>query len=482
LLGACAVGPNFHTPAAPAQHGYTTEPVSPAVAPEGTVAGGTQNFVPGAAVERQWWHLFGSPQLDALIDRALKANSDLAAAQAALKVARETWLAQRGILVPQIEAGASSSRNKSSEYLAPVPNETVFTYGLQTAQVSVGYTLDLFGGNRRQVEAARAQYDAQAFQAEASRISLINNVAAAAFLEASLRGQVTAQQRMIAIQTEQLAIVRRQLADGQAAGADVMAQETLLAQTRAALPPLERALGQQQHLLAYLCGGTAADGPVAGLELASLTLPRDLPLSLPSALVRQRPDVRVAEANLHAASAAVGVSIANRLPQLTISASAGGSSGNWTSLLSAANSFWSVAGGLTQPIFAGGALLHRQRAAEAGYKQAEAQYRSAVLTAFQNVADTLQALKTDSEALDAANIAQHSAENSLAVARRQNGQGQVAFSVVLNAEQALRQADQALVQAETARFTDTAALFQALGGGWFNEAGTDAGNPQHGDR
>ncbi|HEX7858488.1 MAG TPA: efflux transporter outer membrane subunit [Sphingobium sp.] len=466
LTGACAVGPNFRTPPPPAQNGYGPGTASPASAPADAVAGGTQRFDAGTAIEGQWWQLFGSPQLNAMVDRALAANSDLAAAEAAIKVARETWMAQRGILVPQIEAGASTSRNKGSQYLAPVPNDTTFNYGLQTAQVSVGYTLDIFGGNRRQVEVTRAQYDVQRFQTEAVRISLINNVAAAAFQEASLRDQVTAQERMIAIQTELLVILRRQLADGQAAGADVMAQESLLAQSRTALPPLQRALAQQQHLLAYLTGGTPADGPIKGVDLAALTLPHDLPLSLPSALVRQRPDVRAAEASLHAASAAVGVAIANRLPQLTISASAGGNSGGWSNLLTAANSFWSVLGGLTQPIFEGGTLLHRQHAAQAGYTQAASQYRSAVLTAFQNVADSLQALKSDADALDAAILVRRSADSSLAVAQRQFAQGQVAFPTVLAAEQTSRQAEQALIQAEAARFTDTAALFQALGGGW----------------
>jgi NodT family efflux transporter outer membrane factor (OMF) lipoprotein len=468
LLGGCAVGPDFHQPAAPKQQVYTPEPITPMAAPEG-LAGGTQQLHDGAPTQ-DWWHLFGSEQLDALIARALAANSDLAAARAALDQARESWKAQRGVLFPTVDAGAGSSRNKSSQYLSAVPGDNSYTYSLQTAQVTVGYTLDLFGANRRGVEQAHAQFDAQRFQTEGARISLINTVAATAFQEASLRGQIAAQQRMIAIQSETLEILHRQMAQGQAAGADVLTQEAFLAQTRAGLPPLQRALAQSRDLLAYLTGGSAGDGGVAGIDLDTVTLPRDLPLSLPSALVRQRPDVRAAEANLHAASAGVGVTIANRLPQLTLTASAGGQSGGWANLLSLANTFWSVGGGIAQPIFAGGSLLHKQHAAQAAYRQADAQYRSAVLGAFQNVADVLQALQSDASALDAAMEAQRSAQASLTIAQRQLEQGQIAFATLLAAEQNLRQAEQALVQAQTARLTDTAALFEALGGGWTPEA------------
>lgn len=460
LLGGCAVGPNFHAPAAPAETAYDREGTAAMAAP-----GGTQQWVAGAPQD-MWWHAYGSAQLDTLIDAALKANTDLAAAQAALKIARESWLATRGILVPQVDAGLGTSRNKSSQYLSPVLNSTTFNYGLQTAQVSVGYSLDVFGLNRRTVEQAHAQYDMQAFQTEAARISLINNVAAAAFLEASLRAQLAAQDRMIAISRETLDILKRQQDQGQAAGADVLAQEAALAQTEAGLPPLRRAHAQARDLIAYLTGRSAANALPDTIDLDTVTLPKDLPLSLPSELVRQRPDIRAAEANLHVASAGVGIAIANRLPQLTLSASAGGSSGGWSDILSAANSFWSVGAGITQPIFAGGALLHKQRAARAAYEQADAQYRSTVLAAFQNVADTLAALRTDAEALRADGKARDTAEASLTVARRQFEQGQTPFASVLTAETALRQAEQALVQAQVARLTDTAALFEALGGGW----------------
>lgn len=464
LLAGCAVGPNFHAPAAPADTTYNGQAPAPMTAAAGP-AGGTQTWTQGAPQDG-WWHAYGSPALDTLVAEALKANTDLAAQRAALKVARETWLASRGVLFPQVDAGAGTSRSKSSQYLSPVLNAPQFDFNLQTAQVNVGYMPDVFGLNRRTIEQSRAQFDQTAAQTEAARITLINNVIAAAFLDAGLHAQLAAQQRLIAIQRETLDILIRQQAAGQAAGADVLAQQTALAQTEAALPPLDRAAAQAHDLIAYLTGRSAANALPETVSLETVALPHDLPLSLPSSLVRQRPDIRAAEANLHAASAGIGIAIANRLPQLTLTANAGGSSSGWSSLLSAANSFWSLGAGITTPIFAGGTLLHRQRAARAAYDQADAQYRSAVLGAFQNVADTLAALRTDADALNANHTVRDTAEASLVLARHQFEQGQVPFATVLAAETALRQAEQALVQAEVSRLTDTAALFQALGGGW----------------
>lgn len=456
LVAGCTVGPDFHAPAPPPQTRYDREAL--------TISDGRQSWEQGSP-DAQWWHDFASPGLDRLIARALAHNTDLAAAQAALRQAHEVWRAQHGALLPTVDAGASSTRNKSSQYLSPVLNDPTYTYGLQTAQVSVGYTLDIFGGNRRSVEQAHAQYDAQAFQTEAARISLINNVIAAAVQQASLAGQVEAQREMIAAQQEMLEILRHQADVGQAAGADVIAQQAQLAAAQAALPPLQRALAQSRDLIAYLTGQTAADEAEPDLRLADLTLPRNLPLSLPSDLVRQRPDIRAAQANLHAAGAGVGIAIANRLPQITLAAGAGGNGAGWAGILSAANSFWSAGAGITQPIFDGGALLHKQRAARAAYDQADAQYRSTVLAAFQNVADTLAALRSDADALVATDAADAAARAGLDVAEHQQAAGDVSAMAVLQARLAALQARQALVQARAARLTDTAALFQALGGG-----------------
>lgn len=465
-LAGCAVGPNFHRPAPPVAGGYTREPVNKIAATDAAVPGSEQHFISGLAVDRQWWRQFGSPQLDTLVEAALRSNTDLAASQAAIRVAQETYRAQRGVLFPQVDASASTLRARSSQYLSPVPSQNIFQYNLQTAQVNVGYTLDLFGGNRRQIESARAQYEAQQFQGEAAELTLAANVVVAAIQEASLRDQVAAAQAAVADQEAILGIVRRQRDQGAASGADVAAQESAVAQARAALPPLNKALAQQQDLIAYLTGRTPAEAPVARIELASLHLPDELPLSLPSALVNQRPDIRAAEANLHAASAAIGVAIANRLPQLTLSAAAGGQSSLWSTILSVANHFWSIGAGITQPIFQGGTLYHKQKAAEAGYKQADAQYRSTVLGAFQNVADVLHALESDRHALAASQTALDAARRSLDIARRQYSDGAIAYPALLSAQVAVRQSEGALIQAETGRMQDTVALYQALGGGW----------------
>jgi NodT family efflux transporter outer membrane factor (OMF) lipoprotein len=467
LVSGCAVGPNFHRPAAPTS-AYTARPVAPPTSTFHGPAGGAQQLAQGADVAGDWWTLYGSPALDAIMQRALKSNSDLAAAKAALKVAHQTYLAQLGVFLPTVDLGANTSRNKGSQFLSPPLNANTFQYGLQTAEVDVGYTLDVFGGLRRQTEGVKAQEDQQRFETEAVYLTLTSNVVSAALQEASLRQQVIAQQRIIVIETDILDVMSRQRDEGQIGGRDLLAQHAALAQAQQALPPLRRQLDQEQDLLAFLTGSTDGDYSEPSVDLAALKLPADLPVSLPSKLVEQRPDIRQAEANLHAASAGVGVAIAARLPQISLNASLGGASSNWASLLSSSNLAWSYGAGLAQPIFEGGALYHRQKAAEAALDQAKEQYRSAVLAAFQNVADTLKALQADADALDAAAYAQSTADKNLQIVRRQLAAGQVTGIEVLNAEQASRQAEQALVQAEAARYTDTAALFVALGGGWWN--------------
>ncbi|MBV8613646.1 MAG: efflux transporter outer membrane subunit, partial [Acetobacteraceae bacterium] len=315
-----------------------------------------------------------------------------------------------------------------------------------------------------------AQAECQRFQLEATYLTLSSSVVAAAVQEASLRGQIAATEETIRIETDLIDILRRQEALGQIAMADVVLQESALAQARQTLPPLQKQLEQQRDQLAALAGGFPSERLLQTFTLDSLRLPRELPLSLPSRLVAQRPDVRAAEANLHAASAQIGVAVAARVPQITLTATLGSSALQAGNLFSSGYNFWNLAAGLTQPIFEGGALYHRQRAARAAFDQAAAQYRSTVLSAFQNVADTLHALQSDAIALRAAAAADSAAARSLAIVREQLRLGQVAYLSVLNAEQTSQQARLALVQAQANRFADTAALFQALGGGWWNRA------------
>ena len=412
--------------------------------------------------------LFGSSQIDDLVQRALKTNPDLEAARAALKAAHEAWLVQRGTLLPMADTSYQATREKASGALSPplsTPND-LFT--LHTVTLDVAYTPDVFGGLRRQIENVKAQEDNQRFQSEAVFLTLTSNVVAGAIQEASLREQVAANQRIVALASDVLKVLRAQKQLGQVTGVDVATQEAALAQAEQALPPLEKQLAAQRDQLADLTGRTPSENQDAPIRLASLALPAQLPVSLPSKLVDQRPDVRAAEANLHAASAEIGVAIANRLPNISLDGQAGGASTALASLFSSPNTFWVASGMVAQPIFEGGQLLHKQRQAEALYEQSRAQYRSAVLSAFQNVADALQAIQADSRALAAAAHAESAAGTALDITRKQLAAGQVAGINVMLAEELYEQTLLARIQAQGARYADTVALFQALGGGWWN--------------
>jgi NodT family efflux transporter outer membrane factor (OMF) lipoprotein len=467
LPASCAVGPDFERPAAAKVNAYTRDSL-PARTASADVPGGTaQTFVDGLEVPREWWMLFQSPELDALVEEALRANPDVKAAQAALRQAQETLYAQRGALFPSVQGSAATSRNRNATgTLAPTLTSGDPLYSLHTLQVDVSYVLDVFGGNRRRIESAAALAEQQRFQAEATYLTLTANVVVAAAQEAGLRAQIQATEESVRLQTELVALYRKQLALGAIAEVDVMAQEAQLAQTQATLPALRKQLALQRDALCRLLGRFPGDEPVARFEIATLHLPEALPVSVPSRLVQQRPDVRAAEAGLHAASAQVGVALAGMLPQITLTASGGTAATQLADLFRSGNLFWSAGASVTQTLFAGGSLLHQKRAAEAALDQAGAQYRAAVLTAFQNVADSLRALQYDAETLQAQVAAQRAAAGSLGIARKAFDLGSVSYLALLNAQQAYQQATLNVAQAQASRLADTAALFQALGGGW----------------
>ncbi len=468
LLSACAVGPDFHRPAAPAVSGYTVQPPAAATTSADVAGGEEQRFVQGGDISQQWWTLFQSPQLSALIGKSLKTNPTVDAAQAALRLAWENVYAQQGFFYPTIQGNFTASRQRTSATLSPALNSSDTLFSLYTAQVTVGYAPDVFGGNRRQVESLTALAESQRFQLEATYLTLTSNVVAAAVQEASVRAQIAATKGIIEAVTKSRDLLRRQFELGYVAGLDVAAQETALAQAQATLPPLQKQLELTRDLLAALAGGFRSQEPEETFELDALQLPQELPVSLPSKLVEQRPDVRAAEAQLHAASAQIGVAIANMLPQITISAATGGTATEFSQMFAPGNPFWTVAAGATQTIFAGGTLLHRKRAAEAAFEQAAAQYRSTVITAFQNVTDTLYALQSDADTLKAAVAAERAAKVSLDLTLKQQQVGYVNYLALLSAQQAYQQTVVNLVQARANRFADTTALFQALGGGWWN--------------
>ena len=470
LLVGCAVGPDFKRPAAPTASSYTATPLSTTTSLTNVVGGEAQRFVEGLDIPGEWWALFHSQPLDDLIEHSLSNNPSLKAAQAALAVARENLLAQKGTFWPGADGSFSASRQKTSEELAPIPNANEFYFDLYTPQVSVSYAPDVFGLNRRTVESFQAQEQQARFALVATHITLSANVATAAIQEASLRAQIDATRQLIAINSNVVQILRAQFAQGYASRLDVAAQESQLAQVNSSLPPLLKQLAQQRDLLTVLAGGFPGDDLPEKFELSSLQLPQALPVSLPSQLVEQRPDVRQAKANLHAASAQVGIAVANRLPNFMLTANIGTLALETSQIFASGAGFWTLGASVTQPIFHGGALLHQERAARAAYVQAAEQHRNTVLTAFQNVADTLNALEQDADALKTASDAAKAASVTLDLTRRQQETGYASKLALLNAEQTYQQAMIALIQAQANRYTDTAALFQALGGGWWHRA------------
>lgn len=470
LIGGCAVGPDFRKPAPPDVRGYADHPLSTTASSRDLAGGEAQRFVDGSQISGDWWTLFHSPALNALVEQSLKANHDLKAAQAALSAARETALAQRGAFYPSLTAGFSATRQKQSGDIAPTPSSNAFQYSLYTPQVSVSYMPDVFGLTRRTAESARAQEQAVRFQMVAAHLTLTTNVVAAAIQDASLEAQIDATRQLIGVNSKVVEILRYQASKGYASRLDVAAQEAQLAQVSATLPPLLKQSAQQHDLIAVLAGRFPNQAPAEKFQLSDLTLPADLPVSLPSDLVAQRPDVLQAEANMHAASAQIGVAEANRLPNIQLTGNAGNTALAIGQVFNSGTGFWALGAAVTAPLFDGGTLRHQERAARANYVQAAEQYRSTVLAAFQNVADTLAAIEQDAEGLKAAAAAADAAKVTLDLSERQWRDGYASYLSLLSAEQAYQQARIGLIQAQASRYADTAALFQALGGGWWRRA------------
>ncbi len=486
----CAVGPRYHRPEAPPDGGYAPGPLLETSASAPIHGGEAQRLVSGRDIPFEWWELFKSPALNALVERAFKANPTIAAAQAALVQARELVYAQQGYFFPTIDANYNFERQKiagnltvddvpgvegdGKNFLPPVqnldstPHTHPFYYDMHTAQLTVGFVPDVFGANRRQVESLAAQTDAQRFALEATYITLASNVVAAAIQEASVRAQLEATRHIIAADENSLRILRDQFRLGFATRVDVAAQEAALGQAKMLLPPLQRQLEQTRDLIRALVGNLPSQDVPETFELDALQLPPELPLSLPAKIIEQRPDVRAAEAQLHAANAQVGVAIAAMLPQFSITGNAGGNADQFAWMFRSGGPFFTIVGGVTQPIFAGGTLLHTKRAADAALKQAAAQYQSTVITAYQNVADTLHASLSDAEALEQDVEAENSAKVTYDLTRRQMETGYVNYLTLLSAETAYQQTLLTRVQAQATRYGDTIALFQALGGGWWN--------------
>jgi NodT family efflux transporter outer membrane factor (OMF) lipoprotein len=496
VLGACAVGPTFHKPQAPANPAYSPAPLPQASATAPTHGGEAQLLIAGRDLPFEWWELFKSPALSSLVERAFKANPSINSAQAALRQAEEMVYAQRGYFFPTLEASYQFERQQLAGNLSgstapgrqgngtsitavqsPTPpyNEPLF-FNFHTAQLTVGFVPDLFGGNRRQVESLAAQAEVQRLNLEATYITLATNVAAAAIQEASVRAQLAATAELIAADEKSLEILRAQLKAGYATRMDVAAQEAAVAQAKALVPPLTKQLEQTRDLLRALAGQLPNEDVPETFQLDALTLPHEIPVSLPAKLIEQRPDVQIAAAQLHAANAQVGVAVAAMLPQLNITGVAGGTATVFQQMFSSGGPFWSLIGGATVPLFHGGTLLHQKRAADQALKQAASEYQSTVITAYQNVADALHAALADASAFAADWEAEQAAKVTLDLTQKQMQVGYVSYLTLLSAQSAYQQAVLTRVQAQATRYGDTVALFQALGGGWWNRPTSAASN------
>jgi NodT family efflux transporter outer membrane factor (OMF) lipoprotein len=472
-LSGCTVGPDFHVPDAAPLATYTTAP-QPDTTEHAQGPGGTaQRFVPVDTIESGWWRAFGSPTLDSLVKQALEDSPTLLQARMKLMQAQQDYLAQAGGTEwPQIDASLGATREKidpAALGIGNLPGNIKFPpFTLYSAKVNVSYTLDLFGANRRALEALATQVDYQQYELDAARLSLAGNVVTTTVRRASLAKQIALTEALLAAQTRQLDITAERYRAGGVSRIDWLSQRTLVQQTRASLPQLHTQLAQADHQLAVYLGRAPAQLPSAGandpasLDLDALTLPADVPLTLPSALARQRPDIRASEALLHQASANVGVATANLYPQITLSGSAGTERTSVSDLLNGFN-VWSIGAGLTQPLFHGGQLHARKRSAQATYDAALAAYRQTVLQGLQQVADALRALQQDALELQARDAAQRDAQANADIARSRYAAGGISELTLIDTQRQALQATLDRAKSQAQRFADTAALYQALG-------------------
>lgn len=479
LAAACTMGPDFRAPDPPSTGVYTI-----GAQPAATIAadGVAQRFVPARDLPADWWTLYASPKLDALVRAALDASPTLPQARARLAQAQEDLNARTASVTwPAIDGTLGLSRNQidpAAMGFPEAPKTGPFT--LYSVGISVSYTIDAFGGARRELESLDAVVEARRYELDAAQVALTANVVTAAIRSARLRDQIASARSILDTQSKLLAIAEQRQALGAVSVVEVANQRALVAQTRATIPPLERDLAQAMHALAVYTGRAPGEATLPAIELADLALPRDVPLVVPADLVRQRPDIRASEAALHRTSAAIGVAEANRYPRLTLS---GGLSSDRTRIedvLGQGINVWNIGIALVQPLLRQPELKARQREAIAAYDEALAAYRESVLTGVANVADALRALEQDAHALAARSEQAREAERAYAITRERYALGGVSQLELLDAERQRLQAELDRSQAAAARLADTAALFQAMGGGWWTSR--EGGTPVAGTR
>lgn len=465
MLAACTVGPDFKTPDAPKPVRYTQHELKLESALQPNES--RQQLQMGQDIPAMWWELFASESLNKLIEEGLSNSNTVAAAKARLREVEENLSSQVGsVMYPNVDGKLSSDRQKISGAAFGSPSRT---YSVHNASVSATYRIDLFGISRRYLETLAADTDYEQYQLQAARLSLSSNIVTTVVREASLRQQIAASEKIVEDAEALLTTYEQQFALGAVAQAVVLNQRSQLAQARASLTPMKKSLMQTRHLLNVLVGRLPGDTGLPEFRLADLRLPTTLPVSLPSELTRQRPDVLAAEGLLHKANANVGVAIANMYPLINLTANYGSESRQFSNLFTAGTSVWGLGAGLTQPLFHGGELRAKKRAAEAAFDQAAAHYRETVLQAFRDVADTLQALESDTESLQLQHDAEQAAGGVLRLAEKQYAAGATSLPALLQARQQYQQALIQRTQAEASLYADSAALMQAMGGGWWHE-------------
>jgi NodT family efflux transporter outer membrane factor (OMF) lipoprotein len=472
-LAGCASEPMPPPPQAPAAAQYTPQAMPERTASAAEVHGGeAQQFVAGKDIPSQWWTLFRSPALEGLVRQALAHSPSLARARARLRQAEEERQVRVGATrYPQVDAKLSANRVDVDPQSIGSPGLPLATpINLYLASVAVTYDFDVFGATRHELAALQAGVDLQRYEMEGTRLMLAGNVVTAALREASLREQLEAAREIVSLQQRQLAIVERLEALGTAAREDVVAQRLELAQSRVLVPELERQLEQVRHRLAVYTGQPPeAAAALPRFRLEDLQLPAELPLSLPSELARQRPDIRAAQALLDQAGARVGVATANLYPRITLSATLGSLGTHAGDLFGAGTAFYLLGASLAQPVFHGGELQAQRRAAIAAWEQAGAAWQEAVLQGLQEVADVLRALEADARRLQERADAATQARTYHQIVSARYEAGGVSHYTLLAAQRKLQAALFDRTQAVADRYADSAALLQALGGGWWHD-------------
>jgi NodT family efflux transporter outer membrane factor (OMF) lipoprotein len=464
MISGCAVGPNFVRPAPPDTDRYTRELQS-----EATVAanGQAQHFKPSDTLIADWWKLFESTELNATVNKAIANNPTLQASEASLRQSQDNMRAGYGVFFPQIQAGVGASRQRSSS-LQQGSQTSGRIFNLVTLSSTISYAIDVFGGARRSVESLRAQADYQRYENVAAYLILSSNVVNTSIARAAYYEEICTTKQLIKLEKQQLRLTQAQVRAGTSPYVNVLSIESLIAANQALLAPLEQNLSQAEHLLATLEGEFPSKADLLEINLNKFSLPIDLPVSLPSDLVNQRPDILAAEAQMHVASAKIGVATALMFPSFSLNGTFGTSGTNFGNLTASSGKFWSIGPVATIPLFQGTTLWFGRKAAIDAYQQSRANYRQTVLSAFEQVADSLKALEHDAEALQAQVEAKHAAGEALKLLQANYHAGLVDYLAVLTADVQYHETSIAYLQTVAQRYQDTVALFVALGGGWWN--------------